>query len=180
MKIKENNIKKLVKACKKGDSLAQYQIFDMYAKSMYNTAIRFFNNQMQAEDMVQEAFISAFNNISAFNGDSSFVYWLKRILINKCITEVRKQKIKFETIDEQFDNLTDDFDCCEVDTEIVSTAISKLPSNASVVLNLYIFEDYKHKEIAEMLNITESTSRTQYRRAKLLLADMLDKNRVYN
>lgn len=172
MKTCTNHISSLIKRCCKGDEKAKFEIFNQYVNQMYNTANRFFNNRMVAEDIVQESFISAFDNIDNFKGSSSFGSWLKRIVINKCITEVRKSKISFEEIN-SFADYDNDYIESTVSVEEIHLAIKDLPPNARTILNLYVFEDYKHKEIAEMLNITESTSKTQYKRAKQLLHSAL-------
>ena len=173
-----NNIdihKELVERYKKGDIKAQYKLFNMNINAMYNTAIRFFANQMDAEDIVQESFIVAFEKINSFNGNSTFSYWLKQIVINKCISELRKRKLDFVNIDEHYleaeeNEINDDFD-----PEKLHQIIKELPIGARTVINLYAFENLSHKEIAEKLEISESTSKTQYMRAKMLLLEKIKK-----
>jgi RNA polymerase sigma-70 factor (ECF subfamily) len=164
----------LVARCRKGDVKAQYALFKKYAKATFNIAMRFMNNKMDADDAVQESFLKAFMRIDDFKGDSSFGYWLKRITINHCISELRKRKIHFQDVDDRIAGEAIDHEIEEsISPELVHEGIKKLPASARAILNLYALEGYKHKEIARMLKISESTSRTQYMRAKTLLASQI-------
>lgn len=163
----------LVSRYKKGDIKAQYKLFSMNIKSMYNTALRFFPNQMDAEDIVQESFIAAFKKINSFNGESTFSYWLKQIVINKCISELRKRKFYFVNIDEQCHEIKEDEINENFDPVKLHEIIKDLPIGARTIINLYAFENLSHKEIADKLKISESTSKTQYMRAKMLLSEKI-------
>lgn len=163
----------LVKRCKKGDAKAQYTLYKSYVDAMYNTALRLMKNQMDAEDMVQESFIQAFAKIGSFRGDSTFGAWLKRIVVNKCLSELRKNKIYFEEIEHVAESESEEEIDETVEPEWVNNAIKALPDGARTIFTLYATEGYKHKEIAKMLNISESTSKTQYIRAKQLLPGLI-------
>ena len=171
--------KELINRCKVGDIKAQYNLYKIFSKRMYNVAMRFMNNRMDADEIVQDTFITAFQKIKDFEGKGHFGQWLKRITINNCISILRKRKIYFEKIDENHAvvELPEDVDD-DLDPAIVHQAIKELPERSRIVLNLYALEGYKHKEISEMLGIKESTSKTQYRRAKLILMEKL-KSVVY-
>jgi len=143
---------------------------------MYNISIRLLANRMDAEDVLQEAFVSAFRKIDDFRGDSGFGAWLKRIVINHCISFLKSKRQLFFDFSEVYENLPDDID--EVDNlrfepETVHEFIKSLPDGSRIVLNLFLLEDYKHREIAQLLNISESTSKSQYQRAKKLLKEKL-------
>ena len=141
---------------------------------MYNTCIRIVVNQFDAEDIIQESFLSAFNGLGSFKGDSSFGVWLKRIVINKSLNALRKKREVFMEIDNL--NIVDENDIedfPEVTPEIINDAIKSLPDKARVILNLYLLEGYMHREIAEMLDISESTSKSQYQRARSLLQEIV-------
>ncbi|MBN1113466.1 MAG: RNA polymerase sigma factor [Bacteroidales bacterium] len=167
-------ILQIIKRCCKGDNSAKFKLYNLYVKQMYNTAIRFFNNQMIAEDIVQESFIAAFDNIKKFKGDSNFGAWLKRIVINKSITEIRKNRLQFEELTDSVSNTFSDNNIeSDITAKQIHDAVKELPLSARTILNLYIFENYKQKEIAQMLDITESTSKTQYKRAKQILFNIL-------
>lgn len=169
---------KLIETACKGNQQSMYRLYKFYVQAMYNTCIRMVSNHYDAEDIIQESFIKAFNNLENFRGDSSFGSWLKRIVINNSITFLRKKKYLFSDIDDMQivsdDDTNEDFP--NIDPAIVHKTIKTLPEKARVVLNLYLLEGYKHKEISNMLGISESTSKSQYQRAKHLLKEKLCKH----
>lgn len=166
---------KLIETARKGDQQSMYRLYKLYVQAMYNTCIRMVSNQYDAEDIIQESFVKAFNNLDSFRGDSSFGSWLKRIVINQSITFLRSKKQEFTEIDnlQIVANENDEENFPGIDPTMVHESIKTLPEKARVVLNLYLLEGYKHKEIAEILNISESTSKSQYLRAKQLLREEL-------
>ena len=171
---------KLIDSARKGNQQSMYRLYKLYVQAMYNTCIRMVSNQYDAEDIIQESFVKAFNNLDSFRGDSSFGSWLKRIVINQSISFLRTKKQEFTDIDnlqivteEEEDNIP------KVDPTMIHESIKALPEKARVVLNLYLLEGYRHKEIAEILDITVSTSKSQYLRAKQLLREKLKKEIRY-
>lgn len=166
----------LIDRCRQGDIKAQYNLYRLFVKHLYNVTMRYMNNKMDADEIVQDTFITAFQKINDYKGVGHFGQWLRRIAINNCITILRKRKIYFEDIDEVHaasempEEVEDSFD-----PAIVHEAIKELPDRSRVVLNLYAIEGLKHQEIAKMLGITESTSKTQYRRAKQILMKKLER-----
>jgi RNA polymerase sigma-70 factor (ECF subfamily) len=172
--LKEETIhinRRLVEQCLDGDILAQYQLYKQYSKAMYNIAIRFLNNKMDAEDILQESFTTAFSRLGELQNKDLFGSWLKRIVINSCISLQRKRKITFEEIDERRHGEVEEMDdgMPKVDPALVHRAIKELPNKGRTVLVLRALEGYSHKEIAETLDISVSTSKTQYSRALSLL-----------
>ena len=166
---------KLVERAKQGDQQAMYRLYKSHVQAMYNTSIRIVVNQFDAEDIIQESFLSAFKSLSSFNGDSSFGTWVKRIVINKSLNALRQKKQAFTDLDNlhiAFEE-SEDEDFPEVTPDVIHEAIKSLPEKARVVLNLYLLEGYIHKEIAELLNISESTSKSQYQRARKLLQERI-------
>lgn len=163
----------LIERCKKGDIKAQFSLYKQYSAAMYNIAVRFLNNKMDAEDILQESFITVFEGLNELKNNEAFGSWLKRIVINNCISFLRKNKMHFEDLegqrltDEGFDNVIED----EIDPAIVHSAIKELPEGARTIVVLYALENYKHREIAELLKISESTSKSQYKRALNLLGE---------
>lgn len=161
----------LIERCKSGDSIAQEEIYRRYAKNMYNTAYRILAQQAEAEDVLQESFLEVFTKIKDWRGDSTFGAWLKKIVINRSISLLRKRRIELIDTDE-VDALADDstdFEFEGVNDELVALikkGIEKLPNGYKLVLSLYLLEGYDHVEISEILNISESTSKTQFSRAK--------------
>lgn len=168
-----NNI--LVEKACQGDQKAMFRLYRMYLPAMYNTCIRMVVNKNDAEDIIQESFISAFSGIEGFRGEASFGTWLKRIVINNSINHIRNKKIKFVDMDTiQIDDTdSEDDDLPDIPMEVIHNSIKSLPDKARVVLNLYLLEGYLHREIALILGISESTSRSQYIRAKKLLKEIL-------
>jgi RNA polymerase sigma factor (sigma-70 family) len=166
----------LVSECRQGNRKAQFEIYKLYAKAMYNVAVRIVNNEAEAEDVLQEAFLDAFTRIETFREETTFGLWLKQIVINKSINLLRKRKAEFISIDEIdiADEGEYDAENLELKVNEVRQAIAKLPDGYRVVLTLYLFEGYDHEEIAHILKISEATSRSQYMRAKLKLNSLLE------
>lgn len=170
----------MIEGCIEGDRSAQYTFYKQYARAMYNICYRITNDPDDAEDVLQEAFLSAFRNMHTYKGEASIGAWLKRIVINASINHIKKQKLMYEPIeDSHFEEepvISDDQLVLEIDR--VRRAIHRLPDGFRMVFSLYLLEGYDHKEIAEILGITESTSKSQYNRAKKKLREIL-KERIY-
>jgi RNA polymerase sigma factor (sigma-70 family) len=169
----------LIDGCKTGDQKAQFQIYKLYYKAMYNTSQRIVNNTMEAEDIMQESFLSAFEKIETYSGTVSFGAWLKKIVINRSLDSLNRRKAIFEDIDAHSgikDSSGEDLaQKEEIDfrVEEVKQAIERLPDGYRVILSLYLLEGYDHDEISEILSITSSTSRSQLSRAKQKLINEL-------
>ena len=171
----------LLDGCKLGDQKAQFQIYKLYYKAMYNTSLRIVNDTMEAEDIMQESFLSAFEKIETYSGTVSFGAWLKKIVINRSLDALGKRKAVFEDIESHAglrDESSDDmvkYEELDVKVEEVKEAIEQLPDGYRVILSLYLLEGYDHDEIAEILSISSSTSRSQLSRAKQKLISELRK-----
>jgi len=166
----------LIEKCRAGDARSQYRLYKLYSKAMYNIATRLLANRMDAEDVLQEAFVAAFKKLDSFREDSSFGAWLKRIVINHCINFMKAQKHIFDDLDNQSIAVADGAWTdvhADHDLEAIHEAIKLLPDGARAVFNLFLLEGYRHQEIAQLLNISESTSKSQYQRAKFLLKEKL-------
>jgi RNA polymerase sigma-70 factor (ECF subfamily) len=171
----------LVDRARKGDQQSMYRLYKMYVRAMYNISIRIVADRLDAEDILQESFASAFGNLVTYKSEASFGAWLKRIVINKSINHVKKQKIWFTDTEHLPDteDITDENDFfgdnmfAEISQEMIHEAIKTLPTKAKTILNLYLLEDYPHKDIAGMLDISVSTSKSQYQRARKLLQERL-------
>lgn len=177
----EYNHQDLVELTRAGNQLAMYQLYNKYARAMYNICYRMMNNREEAEDMLQEAFTEAFRKIESFSWQSTFGAWLRRIVVNRCINAIHKKKIILHYADdiEEHDAPEEEDPFIHIDLEVekVRKAISKLPDGFRVIFSLYALEGYDHTEIAEIVGITESTSKTQYMRAKQKLAGILKEQR---
>jgi len=162
----------LIDGCKTGDQKAQFQIYKLYYKAMYNTSLRIVNDSMEAEDIMQESFLSAFEKIDTYSGTVSFGAWLKKIVVNRSLDALSRKKAIFEDIDSHIGIRDDSGDEAarneEIDVKVeeVKEAIDRLPDGYRIILSLYLLEGYDHDEIAEILGINSSTSRSQLSRAK--------------
>jgi RNA polymerase sigma factor (sigma-70 family) len=168
----------LIERCKRGDMLGFKELYQRYAKAMFNTCLRIVNNAAEAEDVLQESFTEAFRNLHAFEYRTSFGGWLKQICINRSINQLKKKKVNLVDIEGTNiqDHLPDThFDEHEIHlkVETVKKGIQSLPDGYRTVLSLYLLEGYDHEEIAVILNVAESTTRTQYIRAKQKLLQLL-------
>lgn len=161
-----------------GNSLAMKELYRLYSKSMFNICCRMMNNTTDAEDMLQEIFIEAFSRLNTFRFESTFGAWLKRITINKCINELRRRKVQLEYRDQPFseevaDEVEPDNTYSELSVERIKHAMGLLPDGYRVVFSLYMLEGYDHEEIACILGISESTSKTQLMRARKKIVEIM-------
>ena len=163
-------LEQIIEKCKKSERAAQSELYKRYYKGMYSVSLRILNNAVEAEDAMQEAFIAAFGQLSTFKGEVTFGAWLKKIVINRSIDLLRKRKIQYDDLSKLAQSEYEDDDeqgsYDEITPEMVKQAIEKLKDNYRVVLTLFLIEGYDHDEIAQILNITNGTSRTIYHRAK--------------
>ncbi len=136
----------------------------------------------EAEDMLQESFIEAFRKLDSYRYESSFGAWLKRIVINKCINQMKKKRVDLVLQDEipgiYEEPVTFDDENLQLDVQKIHAAMEQLPEGYRVILSLYLFEGYDHVEISEIMNISVSTSKSQYMRAKSKLKDILRSNNI--
>ena len=179
----EINAEELVERCKQGDGLGYRLLYDQYAGAMYNTALRILNNTADAEDILQESFIDAFHTLQDFRNRSTFGAWLKRIVINKSINRLKRERKRWVEVDAADidsyafqDEPEVDEDAFEFRVDSIRKAITQLPDGYRTVLSLYLVENFKHDDIAVMLGISPATVRTQYKRAKKKLLDIIQQN----
>lgn len=169
----------LVEACKAGNRKAYNELYNSFSKAMYNICVRMMNDAEEAKDMLQEGFVEAFRRLDSFRGESTFGAWLKRIMVNRCINELDKRRIVWVS-DEmpEMPGIADEKDGPDeeelrLSVERVKRAMELLPEGARVIFSLYLIEGYDHTEIAEILKISESTSKTQFMRARQLVKEKL-------
>jgi RNA polymerase sigma factor (sigma-70 family) len=161
----------LVLACCRGERKAQYALYQQYAKGMYSICLRMIGNAHDAEDIMQVAFVDIFKKIDSFNFESSVGAWIKRIIINRCIDHLKKRRLLTESFDTRrhpdiIDETPVQDDSADYSVAEVKRGMKQLSDGYRVVLSLYLFEGYDHEEIATILNISPSTSKSQYHRAK--------------
>ncbi|MDX5347245.1 MAG: RNA polymerase sigma factor [Hymenobacteraceae bacterium] len=167
----------VVQRCREGERKAQYELYKLYSKAMFNVSMRIVNDYTEAEDVLQESFVNAFSELNSYKGDASFGSWLKRIVVNKSISKLRSRRLQWVQLGEQ-DYPDEAETVCEEDTawqvEQIRRCIQQLPDGYRVVLTLYLLEGYDHGEISEILNISEATSKSQYHRAKKKLLELVN------
>ena len=170
------DINQLIEHCKKGDSKAQFTIYKLYCKAMYNTAFRILRDSFEAEDVMQESFLSAFTKLDSFSGQVTFGTWLKRIIINNSITALKKSH-KFETVPLEKVAVKeieeDSYECSELDVSKILNKLSELKNNYKVALTLNLIEGYDSEEIAQIMDISYENTRTTISRAKNKLRQLL-------
>jgi RNA polymerase sigma-70 factor (ECF subfamily) len=168
------NIVELVKRCRQRDKSAQYKLYLAYADAMFAICKRLVVQLTDAEEILQDAFVIAFTQIDKLKDERKFGGWLKTITVNECLNFLKHKKIRFDELPENI-AIADETQALpfEPDAEAVDDAIAGLLAGSRIIFNLYLIENYKHKEIADMLKISESTSKSQYQRAKQLLKEKL-------
>jgi RNA polymerase sigma factor (sigma-70 family) len=170
----------LVERCRQRDPRSYTELYNKYSKAMYNTSLRIVNNTAEAEDVLIESFTDAFEAIDSFAYKSTFGAWIKRIVINKSINTLRKRKMDIIDIDKtNVAHVAEEEMADEKEIHLkvaeVKRAVKELPNGYRTVLTLYLFEGYDHEEIAEILQVSHTTVRTQYIRAKQKLISLLNK-----
>jgi RNA polymerase sigma-70 factor (ECF subfamily) len=173
----------LVERCKQGDARSFAELYQKYARAMYNTSLRILANTGDAEDVLQEAFTDAFRTLDGFHYKSTFGAWLKRIVVNKSINQLRGRRIELIDIEKtNLGHLPEEQEPDEKEialkVEDVKKAVRLLPNGYRTVLSLYLFEGYDHEEIAEILSVSHTTVRTQYMRAKQKLLGLIKQGAI--
>lgn len=167
----------LIKKCIDGNHLAQRKLFEMYAPKMFGVCLRYSKSEEQAEDALQDGFIKVYKNLKKYQGNGSFEGWIRRIIVNTCLDSIRKN-VKYQ------DNVTIDdvgykieqhiFVLDQLGEQDLLRLINELPDGYRIIFNMFAIEGYSHKEIAEELNISENTSKSQYSRARAYLRAKLE------
>jgi len=172
---KSNDDLALVEACKKGDKKAQKKLYDKYAATMYAICLRYMSNEDEAKDSLQEGFIKVYKNIQKFNHTGSFEGWLKRIFVNTSIEQIRKRKMHYDIndMDANTPEFAKNLQLSSIDADKIMGLVKKLPSGYRTVFNMYCVDGYSHKEIAEYLNVSENTSKSQLFKARKMLQEWL-------
>ena len=177
------NEKEIVEGCRNGNRLSQKRLYEHLGGKMFAIALRYTKNRDDAQDVLQDAFIKIFEHISTFRGDSPLEFWIRSIVVNTALKHIRKQKIWTDIDDvylkdEELEN--DDISIAQFQYQQLMEFIQELPTGCQTVFNLYAIEGYKHHEIAEMLQISEGTSKSQFSRARTLLQQKLTKEQRFD
>jgi len=168
----------LLDRCMEGDKKAQFEIYRLYYKSMYNSSLRIVGIPEEAEDIMQDSFLTAFRKLKTYSGDVSFGAWLKKIVINRSLDALRKRKVIFEELHAELPVANEpESEVDSVTVEEVKSAIDTLSDGYRTILSLILLEGYDHEEVSEILGIKNVTSRTQFSRARQRLKEILTENR---
>jgi len=166
----------MIKRCLKNDSLAQRTLYDKLGPKMMGVCLRYMMNTEEAQDVLQDGFVKVFEKLGAYSGTGSFEGWVRRIFVNTALDAIRKNKnLKYQT---QIDDVayalkSNDYIFESLVAEDLMKVLQQLPLGYKTVFNLYAIEGYSHKEIAEKMNITVSTSKSQFSRAKAMLREII-------
>ncbi len=169
----KKEIDEIIKGCKKGRPDSQKKLYDMFSKKMYGVCLQYAKDYTEAEDVLQEGFIKVFTKINQYDGKGAFGGWIRRIMVNCALEKFRKQNNLF-TVSEicEYDSkLVCDDILAEISSKELLDMIQELTPQYRTVFNLYAIEGYPHQEIAEMLNITEGTSKSNLSRARVILQE---------
>lgn len=174
-----NNYPDIIKACVKGDRKAQKQLYDHFASKMYGVCLRYANDADEAKDILQDGFIKVFFNLKQFNYKGSFEGWIRRIMVNTALEKFRDKNYLFavhmergyEKDDKEYDHIISDLSANDL-----LKLIQELSPQYRMVFNLYAIEGYSHKEICDILNIKEGTSKSNLSRAREILKEKVGKH----
>lgn len=176
LQAKSQHIAKLLERCKDGEPGAQFEVYKRYYKAMYNTSLRILKDSFEAEDVMQESFLVAFTKLGTFKGEVAFGAWLKRIVINRSLTQLKKNnrfdEVKLDVIPEKEEEV-DNSGYAMIKAKEITQAMNQLKDNYRVALTLNLIEGYDYEEVAGIMNITYQNSRTTISRAKNKLRQLL-------
>ncbi|MBK8954219.1 MAG: sigma-70 family RNA polymerase sigma factor [Saprospiraceae bacterium] len=169
------DLEKIIQGCLRGDRISQKQLFDRYSGKMLAVCLRYSRHRMEAEDLLQDGFIKVFTNLEQYKSEGPFEQWVRKIMINNAIKNCNRKSFQNEFT--AGDDLPDSAEEPEVIDQMAETEllnmINELPEGYRMVFNLYAIEGYSHKEIADSLQIEESTSRSQLVKARKALQEKL-------
>ena len=169
------SLEQLIEQCKKNDTQAQSQIYKLFASKLFSICLKYSRNYVEAEDNLQDAYVTIFKKINQFKGKGSFEGWLKRITINTALQRYRSIGVYDIINEDQIEGeisleISDD----DVSLDFLLKIIQELPDRYRLVFNLYALDDYSHKEISNLLNISVGTSKSNLARARLILKDKIE------
>ena len=169
--------KQLIEGCKRGDRKAQKELYEMYSRKMMGVCLRYIGDRETARDLLQDGFIKVFTSIESYSGNGSFEGWIRKIFVNCALEYLSKSDVLREAVgfDLSIDQIGfDDLIISEISASELLKLVQDLPNSLRAVFNLFAIEGYSHKEVAKMMDISESTSRSQYVRAKQLLQSRIN------
>lgn len=168
------SLEQLIINCKKNDAEAQSQIYKLFSGKLFSLCLKYSKNYAEAQDNLQDSFVTIFNKVDQFSHKGSFEGWMKRITINTTLQRYRSVGV-FDIVNEdQIEDVAVEIDDDELSIEFLLGIIQELPDRYRLVFNLYVLDDYSHQEIADMLDISTGTSKSNLSRARLILKDKIE------
>ncbi len=171
------SLNKLIHQCKKEDRKAQEQLYRLYAAKLFGLCLKYSENKQQAEDNLQDGFVQIFEKISQFREEGSFEGWMKRVIINTCLQKYRQQKVYSLNSEAQIEEEIIEIEEEEFEIDFLLQCVQALPDRYRQVFNLYVLDGYSHREIAEMMKISEGTSKSNLARARTALKEKIAESR---
>lgn len=162
-------LKKLISQCQKKELKAQKALYELYSSKLFSLSLKYSKNYAEAQDNLQDAFIKIFEKIHQYKHKGSFEGWMKRIVINTALRRYRDQKVFSLNYEENIIQPENDFDDHGISLQILLKCIQELPNRYRMVFNLYVLDGYSHREIAEMMEISEGTSKSNLARGRKIL-----------
>ncbi len=172
------NLDGIINDCKQGNHVAQQKLFEYLSPKMMTICLRYLGNREEAEDVCQMSFVKLFKNIQEYNKEGSFEGWVRRIFVNTSLDQIRKNKktkydVSVDDVDYRIEN--NDFTLENMAAEDILKLVEQMPTGYRTVFNMFAIEGFSHKEIAVHLEITENTSKSQFKRARGYLMNSLEK-----
>lgn len=172
-------LKKLIQECKARDRKAQEQLYRLFSDKVFSICLKYSRNKTEAEDNLQDSFITVFDKIEQYNFKGSFEGWIRRVTVNTVLQKYREEGV-FDIIS---DNVQEDaplaIDSDDISLDYLLKLIQELPDRYRLVFNLYVLDDYSHREIATMLDISEGTSKSNLARARIILKDRIEREKMH-
>lgn len=168
--------RELVERCQTGERSAQFALYKQYNRAMYNVCLRMLSNEQDAEDALQVSFVQVFRKLDTFRFESSIGAWIKRIVVNNCINHLKKRRLAFNEWDDKLDPVDESSEPPNppgISVGLVKRALQQLPDGYRAVFSMYAMEGYDHQEIAQVLGVSEATSKSQYCRARKRLKEIM-------
>lgn len=170
------SLKKLIEKCAQNDRKAQAEVYQIYSGKLFALCLKYSKNYQQAQDNLQDGFITIYKKIDQFNHKGSFEGWMKRIIINTALHKYRQKSILSLVTEEISDKTTVEVDEETISLDFLLSIIQQLPNRYRMVFNMYVLDGYSHKEISKELTISEGTSKSNLSRARLILKNKIEEN----
>lgn len=172
------SLEQLINDCKKNDTKAQSQLYKLFSSKLFAICLKYSRSHAEAQDNLHDSFLTVFNKISQYNNKGSFEGWIKRITINTVLQRYRGKGVFNLVNDENIEDVTLEVDNDDLSLEFLLNIIQELPDRYRLVFNLYVLDGYSHKEIAEMLDVSVGTSKSNLARARMILKEKIETHKA--